>query len=630
MSGPGKLVARLLATQIAVTLVTFVLMAAVAPRLLLLDTAVLVATLPTALWVGSAHAVFSAIATIVYTRPVRTTLRALATGEDAEIDPRQLLVMYSIPARIAVAHVVIALVVSTGTLLPVFRPPTNDLYTQVALVLLMLTMVSAGALPLYVLMRASVAHVLELAPVEASREAIALIEWTRRTLPRVRTRFLLAVTAPVAFVALGASLLVYAHARAFDTAAREQTAIGLARGVFEVVKGSSSGRDQAIAEAEAQGFASEVFDTPAPESIVHASDEETVLTVPLEDGHAVVRFATTRLSPITGVYILLAVAAATVAGFLGSRIGARFTEDVVLATHHVRATGAADVLRGTRLAQQARFVSVRDLLRSIEDLGAVFRGFAAAQQHAIDAREATERMRGLFLASMSHDLKAPLNAILGFAALVSQSPLSDGQMESVAIIEQRGRELLGLIQTILDSARVEANALELSHEHTMMGDVVMSAVLDSRDLAVGSGVQITGEVQQGLPRLEVDSTRLVQALTNVIGTAVRFTDKGTVLVRATFPGDRLRIDVETSARGLPPGEREKIFEAFKHADRARRHGSLGLGLSLARSIVELHGGNIQVGAIQDGGLAFQVWLPVPPESVPASRSTARPPPISQR
>ncbi len=625
MTGPGKLVARLLGLQLAVTLVTFVLMTAVAPRLLLLDTAVLVATLPTAMRVGLAQAVFSAMATIVYTRPVRTTLRALTTGEDADVDPRQLLGIYSLPARIAVAHVVIALVVSTGTLLPIFRPPTNDLYTQVALVLLMLTMVSAGALPLYVLMRASVANVLELAPVEASREAIGLIEWTRRTLPRVRTRFLFAVTAPVAFVALGASLLVYAHARAFDTAAREQTAIGLARGVFEVVKGSSSGRDQAIAEAEAQGFAAEVFDTSAPESIVRANYEETLVTVPLEDGHVVVRFATTRLSPITGVYILLAVAAATIAGVL-----ARFTDDVVLASHHVRATGAADVLRGTRLAQQARFVSVRDLLGSIEDLGAVFRGFAAAQQHAIDAREATERMRGLFLASMSHDLKAPLNAILGFAALVSQSPLSDGQMESVAIIEQRGRELLGLIQTILDSARVEAGALELSHEYTMMGDVVMSAVLDARDLAVGSGAQITGEVQQGLPRLEVDSTRLVQALTNVIGTAVRFTDKGTVLVRATFASDRLRIDVETSARGLPAGDREKIFEAFKHADRARRHGSLGLGLSLARSIVELHGGHIAVDAIQDGGLAFQVSLPVPPESVPPSRGTGRPPPMSQR
>ena len=94
-------------------------------------------------------------------------------------------------------------------------------------------------------------------------------------------------------------------------------------------------------------------------------------------------------------------------------------------------------------------------------------------------------MRGLFLASMSHDLKAPLNAILGFAGLVSRGPLTDGQRESVAIIEQRGLELLYLIDTILDAARVEAGELTVSPERTRVGDVVMPAVLDARELTVG-------------------------------------------------------------------------------------------------------------------------------------------------
>ena len=226
-------------------------------------------------------------------------------------------------------------------------------------------------------------------------------------------------------------------------------------------------------------------------------------------------------------------------------------------------------------------------------------------------------MRGLFLASISHDLKGPLNSILGFAELVRRSPLTDGQLESLAIIEQRGRELLTLIQTILDSARVEAGELTIAAEMTMVGDVVMSGVLEARDLAVGTGVDIVGEIQPGVPRLHVDPLRVIQALTAVIMSAVRFTDKGTVYVRATMPetGDRLRIDVEGSGRGVASAELEKIFEAFKYADRARRMGSLGLGLSLARSILELHGGSVEVEQVSNGGVMFHVWLPTAPPSM---------------
>ncbi|HEY8079594.1 MAG TPA: sensor histidine kinase, partial [Labilithrix sp.] len=97
----------------------------------------------------------------------------------------------------------------------------------------------------------------------------------------------------------------------------------------------------------------------------------------------------------------------------------------------------------------------------------------------------------------------------------------------------------------------------------------------------------------------------------VVTTAVRFSHKGVVPVRATLPeGDRLRIEAETSGEGLPVGEREKIFDAFKSAESARRHGALGLGLQLARSIVEIHGGTIEVDATDRGGMVFRVWLPV--------------------
>ncbi len=221
-------------------------------------------------------------------------------------------------------------------------------------------------------------------------------------------------------------------------------------------------------------------------------------------------------------------------------------------------------------------------------------------------------MRGLFLASISHDLKGPLNSILGFTELVRRNELTEGQVESLAIIEQRGRELLILIQTILDSAQAEAGELQLAPELTMVGDVVMSAVLDAKELAVGTGVDIVAEIRPGVPRLFVDSTRIIQAINAVIMSGVRFSEKGQVQVRAasaTNVANKLRIDVESSGRGVPKEELDKVFEAFKYADRARRMGSLGLGLSLARSIVELHGGTIEVEEMSGGGAGFHIWLP---------------------
>ena len=140
----------------------------------------------------------------------------------------------------------------------------------------------------------------------------------------------------------------------------------------------------------------------------------------------------------------------------------------------------------------------------------------------------------------------------------------------------------------------------------------MAAVLEARDLSVGSEVQVSGEVQPGMPKLFVDGTRIVQALTAVILTAVRFSHKGIVPVRATLPraGDRLRVEVETSGEGLPVVEREKIFDAFKSAESARRQGGLGLGLQLARAIVEIHAGTIEVDSTGGGGMVFRLWLPV--------------------
>jgi signal transduction histidine kinase len=608
---------RLLAIQLVSWGTMELLVVIFAPRLLLLDPSVVEGSRPLVLWASLATATVVIAATAVVRRQVRPLLLELTVGA-SHVEPRDVHVLYDAPRRLVAIDLAGTFAIAAATLVTPLRPQTNDLYTQVELTLLALTLASVAALPAYVTMRASVARVLELVPVAASREAIELLGTRERRMSRVRRRLLAAVVAPVAFVALGASLLVHAHLRAFDTSSRQDDAAELAQGVLDVIDGDVRGSKAAIDAARAFGFDYAESRSEAPFTVARTDEGQTVLTVPLTDGHAIARFETARLSPGTTAYLGFAVVAIALAGLLGWRTGRAFAGDVSLAERAIEATGVADVLRGGRIRGDARFQSVASLMGAIDQLGGVFREFASAQQRAIDARAATERMRGLFLASMSHDLKAPLNAILGFAGLVSRGELTDGQRESVAIIEQRGLELLYLVDTILDAARVEAGELTVSPERTRIGDVVMPAVLDARELTVGMNVEIVGEIQPGAPLVIAEPARLTQALTAIILVAARFAERGHVMVRASMPasGDQLRIDVEVTGRGIAAADREKIFDAFKHADRARRHGSLGLGPSLARSIVDLHGGAIDVETTEAGGTVFHVW-------VPSERGTSR-------
>lgn len=626
----GRLLPRLLAIQAATHVVAFLLTAVFAPRVLLLEPQSADASLSVIAAMGLLSATLSAGFTVVVVRRMRSLLGLLAVGSSAG-NPEHVLALNDAPSQLSLANVGFAGLVSMVTLVPSLRPQAIDTYTQLALVLLVLTMVSTATLPAYVLMRARVARTLELVSPRVAEDGLRRLG--RGVLGRLRKRYVAAVALPVLLVALGASLLADAHARAYEKEARAKDAIDIAHAAFESLgtggEEDIAGRNEAIEAAAALGFHVQILREHEGGAMVREGDEkETQITVPLQPGAARIRFGTSRLSAALVAYVVLAMAAVGLAAILGTRAAAFFDADIALATREIRRAGVAEVMRGTIILHEARFSTITLLLEAIDTLGGIFREFASAQKRAIDAREATERMRGLLLASMSHDLKAPLNAVLGFTELVRRNPLTKEQTESLAIIEQRGRELLVLIDTILDSARVEAGELEVSPEPTHVGDVVMSAVLEARDLSVGSEVQIVGEIQPGMPTPLIDGTRIVQALTAVVMTAVRFSDKGIVPVRATLPADggrdRLRIEVETSGEGLPVAEREKIFDAFKSAESARRQGGLGLGLQLARSIVEIHGGSIEVDNTAHGGMVFRVWLPVQNDRASIRARASRP------
>jgi signal transduction histidine kinase len=596
---------RLVVTQVVAWSFTGMIVVAFAPRLLLLGDEVVAGTLRMAEWGWAATVALVVGSTFALASGVRPLLSRLSAGA-LDVDPHGVLRLSSLPAQLVAYNLGGTAILCAATLHSAVRPDSNDLVTQFELVLLVMTMASVAVLPAYVTMRASVARVLELVPVASASAAIEL-----RGARSVRVRLLAAVVAPVAFVALGASLLVHAHLRAFDTSSRQNDAAEIARGVFDGIEGAESVRKAALDAAGARGFAMQVLRGRGDFALERNDDGTTRLTVPMTSGHAVVRFQTARLSPWTGAYVALAAIAILTAWALGQRLGRMFSDDVVLATRELETTGVADVLRGGPVRGGARFRSVHELLSATDTLGGVFREFARAQQRAIDARTATERTRALFLASMSHDLKAPLNAILGFAELVSRGPLTAGQWENIAIIAQRGRELLYLIETILDAARAEAGELMVTPEYTRVADVVMPAVVGARELMTGGDVLVQAEIAPGVPRIFADPQRLAQALKSIVLVAVRFTDRGEVVVRVGLPVEdqELRVDVEVAGARATAIDREKVFEAFKHADRVRKHGSLGLGPSLARAIVELHGGRVAVETSEADRTAFHVWIP---------------------
>ena len=166
---------------------------------------------------------------------------------------------------------------------------------------------------------------------------------------RLRHRLLVAVVAPVAFVALGASLLVHAHLRAFDASSRVNAAVALAEGVFDTAGAEPSALGPAIDGARSQGFDVRVEPTSAPFRAARDDRGRTLLWVPLGRSHAVIRFLTVRKGASVGAYAVLSILAIAIAALLGWRVGRAFAEDVALATHELGTTGVAEVIRGGRI-----------------------------------------------------------------------------------------------------------------------------------------------------------------------------------------------------------------------------------------------------------------------------------------
>ncbi|SOC55481.1 sensor histidine kinase [Ornithinimicrobium cerasi] len=229
--------------------------------------------------------------------------------------------------------------------------------------------------------------------------------------------------------------------------------------------------------------------------------------------------------------------------------------------------------------------------------------------------QVASRHKSEFLASMSHELRTPLNAVIGFSEVLLDrmfGELNERQDEYVRDIWRSGRHLLELLNEILDLSKVEAGRMVLEPSTISVGRAIEYAVSLVRERAAREGITVTMEVDAGADTLRADELRFRQVLLNLLSNAVKFTDTGgSVAVRAAREGPELVVTVSDTGVGIPPEDRERIFESFQQGGRglAREEGT-GLGLTLTRRIVDLFGGRLWVESEVGVGSVFGFAVPL--------------------
>ncbi len=285
-----------------------------------------------------------------------------------------------------------------------------------------------------------------------------------------------------------------------------------------------------------------------------------------------------------------------------------------------------EIARALALSEEAVEAQVQNIQsklnaldRTLAAMPELERGMVETERAARHAAEAANRAKSEFLAGMSHELRTPLNAVLGYAQLLTMDGgLSARQARSLDTIHKSGQHLLELINDILDLARIEAGRTELNPQPVKLSDFLQSVVNLLRVKADEKRLALVFDAVAGLPdAVLADERCLRQVLLNLLANAIKFTDNGTVTLRAsTEPKGAeqvlLRLDVEDTGVGMRPEDVERIFEPFQQVgDVQRRSGGTGLGLSITRALVNDMGGQVQVSSEFGRGTRFRVELPLP-------------------
>ncbi len=241
------------------------------------------------------------------------------------------------------------------------------------------------------------------------------------------------------------------------------------------------------------------------------------------------------------------------------------------------------------------------LFHEIEDKG---RELEIASQH-----------KSQFLANMSHELRTPLNAILGYSELILDNIYGEAPEKMRTVlgrVQSNGKHLLSLINDVLDLSKIEAGQLKLSLNDYSITDMIRGVYAAVESLARSKRLGFRLEVQPDLPAAHGDDRRLTQVLLNLVGNAIKFTDQGEVLIKASTANGAYTVAVRDSGPGIPLSDQQRIFEEFQQADSSitKTKSGTGLGLSIAKRIVEMHGGRLGVESSPGHGATFSFTVPV--------------------
>ncbi len=253
--------------------------------------------------------------------------------------------------------------------------------------------------------------------------------------------------------------------------------------------------------------------------------------------------------------------------------------------------------------------------RHAENLAAKVKERTSELEETNRELENASRHKSEFLANMSHELRTPLNAIIGYTELIEDKiygEVSEKIGDVIERVEQNGRHLLLLINDILDLSKIEAGQLTLSLDDYSMDDVVHTVITGVEPLAVEKNLALTTSLGDHLPVARGDEQRITQALMNLVGNAIKFTDAGEVKVQVETSNGSFLVSVSDTGVGIAKADQEKIFEEFQQADGSdtRRQGGTGLGLAITRRMIEMHGGRIWVESNLGEGSTFWLSFPV--------------------
>lgn len=366
----------------------------------------------------------------------------------------------------------------------------------------------------------------------------------------------------------------------------------------------------------------------ASDGRIRLEDDDATSAAPLPPGlgHAFVHVTgPTPPGPGSGSLIVVVVLVLGLSLYIGHTLGSNLASDVELVSLRVRDLAESEGDARRRLSplvpQVPQFSDLRRLADAVNELLARIISINVSHWVAMEKTLEADRVKNQFLANVSHDLRSPLNSVLGFSELllrINNEGLTRTQRDRIETIHRAGNELLLLINEVLDTAKVEAGRVALAREDTLPVELMNRALKEVRRRGVPDTIAIETELQAGLQAVSVDPQRFVQALAAIIQFCVDSMEQGRIIVQlksqtlpAAASGERLkvlRVRVATTSGGMVASEVKQLFNGFRRTPGRR---GLGLGLPLARTFVEMHDGRLDLTSTPGIGTTFTLDLPLP-------------------